>query len=213
MSGGVYLGLQSGDGGLGVIAVDGQCTDGIVAGRDRSLIGDRTDLAGSRHCCADLHRHGPENTAVHGQLAGRDGRAADVGVVSRNGERAGTLFGQRAVASHVAGIGAGAAWLKITSALFVILPWMLAVFPCKVPALTVVPPAYELAPDRVKVPAPSLVTVPLPLMLPAYVPATALVEDDGGFVGDVALQAQGIASENAVVDDGATCVRVDTGES
>ena len=39
-----------------------------------------------------------------------------------------------------------------------------------VPALTVVPPLWGLVPDKVTVPVPCLVRVPVPLSTPAYVP-------------------------------------------
>ncbi len=42
-----------------------------------------------------------------------------------------------------------------------------------VPAVTVVPPEYVLSPEKVTVPALDFVTLPVPPMMPAYVPSPA----------------------------------------
>lgn len=54
------------------------------------------------------------------------------------------------------------AWLNTSDASSAMLPCRLAVSPSSVPALTVVPPLYVLAPASTSVPSPSLANAPVP---------------------------------------------------
>ena len=89
-----------------------------------------------------------------------------VGIRAREGQRAGAGLGQAAGAAHDAGVGAGGGLIEGHVGVVEMLPCRLVVSPCKMPAETVVPPVYVFAPERVSVPAPVLVRLPVPLMMP-----------------------------------------------